>query len=43
MIRLPKEDIDYSHLEAIVIDQLGISWWEFDYLLGENGINPNSL
>lgn len=44
IVTIPTElDIDYSHLEAIAIEQFDIPFWQFDYLLGQCGISPNTL
>ena len=31
-----KGNIDYDQFEAIALEQIGLSTWEFDYWLGEN-------
>ena len=37
LIQIPKSGrIDFDQLDSIIIDQLGIARWEFDYWLGEN-------
>lgn len=44
VVTLPrKSPVDYSHLEAIAIEQFNIPFWEFDYLLGQSGIGPNTV
>jgi len=40
VISIPKdEDMDVIHLVGILENQLEMSWWMIDYVLGQNGIS----